>query len=309
MQALASCSCSGRVSVSRASRPLAAVQCRRAGRVRTVVAKAAMKALVFDCDGVILESEDLHRRAYNATFQHFNVQCGVAGVVDWDEQFYDMLQNTVGGGKPKMRWYFKRMGWPTSNILAGRKPASEQEEAQVIDTLQDWKTDKYQQMIGSGEVPPRPGVLQLMDDARAAGLKVAVCSAATKSSVVFTLKNLLGEQRFNSLDCFLAGDDVDKKKPDPKIYNVAAQRLGVDPADCVVVEDSTIGLQAALGAGMRCIITYTPSTKQQAFDGADIILHELGGNVSLRDLMERPATVGDDRQAAAAQPVSSSSSW
>jgi HAD superfamily hydrolase (TIGR01509 family) len=60
-----------------------------------------------------------------------------------------------------------------------------------------------------------------------------------------------------------AGDDVDKKKPDPKIYNVAAQKLGVAPADCVVVEDSTIGLQAALGAGMRCIITYTPSTKQQ----------------------------------------------
>jgi beta-phosphoglucomutase-like phosphatase (HAD superfamily) len=60
-----------------------------------------------------------------------------------------------------------------------------------------------------------------------------------------------------------AGDDVDKKKPDPTIYNVAAQRLGVDPADCVVVEDSIIGLKAALGAGMRCIITYTPSTKQQ----------------------------------------------
>lgn len=57
----------------------------------------------------------------------------------------------------------------------------------------------------SGEVVPRPGVLQLMDDARAAGLKVAVCSAATKSSVVFTLKNLLGEQRLSSLDVFLAG--------------------------------------------------------------------------------------------------------
>jgi beta-phosphoglucomutase-like phosphatase (HAD superfamily) len=66
-----------------------------------------------------------------------------------------------------------------------------------------------------------------------------------------------------------AGDDVDKKKPDPKIYNVAAQRLGVDPADCVVVEDSTIGLKAALGAGMRCIITYTPSTKQQVSSHGD----------------------------------------
>ena len=58
----------------------------------------------------------------------------------------------------------------------------------------------------SGEVEPRPGVLNLMDEARAAGLKVAVCSAATKSSVVFTLKNLLGEQRFSQLDCFLAGE-------------------------------------------------------------------------------------------------------
>lgn len=60
-----------------------------------------------------------------------------------------------------------------------------------------------------------------------------------------------------------SGDDVDKKKPDPKIYNVAAQKLGLQPSECLVVEDSTIGLQAALGAGMRCIITYTPSTKQQ----------------------------------------------
>jgi HAD superfamily hydrolase (TIGR01509 family) len=61
---------------------------------------------------------------------------------------------------------------------------------------------------------------------------------------------------------------VDKKKPDPKIYNVAAQRLGLAPSECLVVEDSTIGLQAALGAGMRCIITYTPSTKQQVRVGA-----------------------------------------
>ncbi len=57
----------------------------------------------------------------------------------------------------------------------------------------------------SGEVEPRPGVLQLMDEARAAGLHVAVCSAATKPSCIFTLKSLLGEQRFSSLDCFLAG--------------------------------------------------------------------------------------------------------
>lgn len=78
-----------------------------------------------------------------------------------------------------------------------------------------------------------------------------------------------------------AGDDVDKKKPDPKIYNVAAQKLGLNPADCLVVEDSTIGLQAALGAGMRCIITYTPSTKQQVRGRGWWWCHQDGGGTWL----------------------------
>ena len=88
--------------------------------------------------------------------------------------------------------------------------------------MQDWKTEQYQRFIGSGEVAPRAGVLRLMDEARAAGMKVAVCSAATKSSVEYTLTSLLGKQRFEGLDCFLAGDDVAQKKPDPTIYRLAA---------------------------------------------------------------------------------------
>ena len=97
-----------------------------------------------------------------------------------------------------------------------------QASASALVCTQDWKTNKYQELIGSGEVPPRAGVLRLMDEARAAGMKVAVCSAATKSSVEFTLTSLLGKERFAALDCFMAGDDVAKKKPDPTIYRVAA---------------------------------------------------------------------------------------
>lgn len=77
----------------------AAAKGRRAGGC----CEASLDALIFDCDGVILESEDLHRRAYNLTFEHFNVKCG-SKLVDWDTEFYDVLQNTIGGGKPKMRW-------------------------------------------------------------------------------------------------------------------------------------------------------------------------------------------------------------
>ena len=68
----------------------------------------SLQALIFDCDGVILESEHLHRQAYNDAFIHFNVRCPSSsspGPLDWDVQFYDELQNLIGGGKPKMRWF------------------------------------------------------------------------------------------------------------------------------------------------------------------------------------------------------------
>lgn len=108
-------------------------------------------ALIFDCDGVIVESEDIHRRAYNAAFEHFDVRCpdDSEGPLMWSESFYDVLQNTVGGGKPKMRWYFGKHGWPTSTILDGGKaPETDEEQIKVIDTLQDWKTEKYKDIIG-----------------------------------------------------------------------------------------------------------------------------------------------------------------
>lgn len=124
-----------------------------------------------------------------------------------------------------------------------------------------------------------------MDSAKKFGLPVAVCSAATKEAVIFVLESLLGPERFSSLDLFMAGDDVPVKKPDPTIYNIAAQRLGVsDPSRCLVIEDSVIGLQAALGAGMKCVITYTNSTAAQDFDGATSVLESLDG-VGLSDLL------------------------
>ncbi|EIE19257.1 HAD-like protein [Coccomyxa subellipsoidea C-169] len=258
-----------------------------------------LKALIFDCDGVILLSEDLHRVAYNAAFEHFQIKCnGQESIANWSEEFYDKLQNSIGGGKPKMRWFFGEYGWPISTVLQ-RIPETDEEKAQLIDTLQDWKTDKYQQIVSSGEVPAREGVLRLMDEARAEGLLVGVCSAATKSSAICVLESLLGKERFQSLDVFMAGDDVEKKKPDPSIYRIAAQRLGVDPSECLVVEDSTIGLKAALGAGMRCIITYTSSTRDQDFDGAERILEGLADKATLA-VLSRGGPIFDDRIAVVA---------
>ncbi|KAI8540821.1 hypothetical protein RHMOL_Rhmol08G0014600 [Rhododendron molle] len=234
------------------------------------VSSRSLQALIFDCDGVILESEHLHRQAYNDAFSHFDVRCPSSATsqpLNWDSDFYDELQNRIGGGKPKMRWYFKEHGWPSSSIFE-KPPEDDAARAKLIDTIQ---------------VEPRPGVLRLMDEAKAAGKQLAVCSAATKSSVILCLENLIGMDRFQSLDCFLAGDDVKEKKPDPSIYLTAATKLGVSGKECLVVEDSVIGLQAATSAGMSCVITYTPSTANQDFEDAIGIYPDLN-SVRLKDL-------------------------
>eukprot|EP00210_Caulerpa_lentillifera_P009070 g8655.t1 len=242
-------------------------------RSTTRVSTAKLDALVLDCDGVIVESENLHRVAYNDSFKEFNVLIN-GDLVDWSEEFYDEFQNKVGGGKPKMRWYFRHHGWPTTSRFLTPPEDPESQEA-LIDELQSWKSSRYRELIGSGEIEPRPGILRLIKEAREKGLKVAVCSASTKPSVVFVLENLLGDEIFSSLDCFLAGDDVKEKKPNPLIYKTAAERLGLAPRNCLVIEDSAIGVEAALGAGMRCIVTYTRSSKSQSFQGAELIVPNL----------------------------------
>ena len=80
---------------------------------------SSLDALIFDCDGVILESENLHRQAYNDAFAHFGVRCPPASAdpLYWDEAFYDELQNRIGGGKPKMRWYVRKFDCFITELL------------------------------------------------------------------------------------------------------------------------------------------------------------------------------------------------
>ena len=183
------------------------------------------------------------------------------------------------------------MGWPSSSTVLGGPCVTDADKDKLIDTLQDWKTEHYKELIESGQVAPRPGVLRLMDEARAAGLMVAVCSAATKSAAVATVSSLLGPARWERLDCFLAGNDVAKLKPDPLIYNTACAKLGLHPAECVVIEDSTVGLNAATAAGMRCVITYTSTGKAEPFAEAAFVVSNLdAGGVTLAKLQAAHAS-------------------
>jgi len=212
-----------------------------------------------------VETEELHRLAYNSSFEHFGLTVDGMPVV-WTVEYYDVLQNTVGGGKPKMRYHFNTTcggEWPVTRN--GFAPKTEEEQTQLIDDLQDKKTEFYKKIVEE-VATARPGVLELMDEALAdPRVGVAICSAATKAGFDKVVNAIVGPERLARFDLVLAGDDVHKKKPDPLIYNMASQRLGVAPKDCLVVEDSMVGLRAALGAGMPCLVTYHKSTVGQPF--------------------------------------------
>eukprot|EP00668_Euglena_longa_P002157 GGOE01002499.1.p1 GENE.GGOE01002499.1~~GGOE01002499.1.p1 ORF type:complete len:687 (-),score=113.08 GGOE01002499.1:95-1876(-) len=237
-------------------------------------------ALLFDCDGVIVLTEELHRLAYNGAFRHFNL-CINGQPMEWSVTYYDILQNTVGGGKPKMRWHFGKVGWPTYRTEDGPQPIPETEEEKgwLIDALQDQKTVLYKQLV-TEVAAARPGVLELMEEGLARpDIAMGICSAATKAGFDQVVNSVVKPERLCRFDIIKAGDDVEKKKPDPMIYNMARELLQLPASRCIVIEDSLVGLRAAKAAGMRCVITYTESTKDQDFfaEGADAVMADLSG--------------------------------
>jgi len=231
-----------------------------------------LDALIFDCDGVLVDTErDGHRVAFNQAF-------ALAGLdVNWDVEPYGKLLH-IAGGKERMQHYFETSGWP---------PGVTDRDGLVKD-LHRHKTDMFMQIIESGQLPLRPGVCRVVDEAIAAGLTLAICSTSNERAVNLVVQTLLGPQRHAKFAAILAGDVVSKKKPDPEIYALAAQRLALMPHDCLVVEDSRNGLLAAHAAGMNCVITRNGYSAAEDFNEADAVFDELGAPpddvVSLDDL-------------------------
>jgi len=228
-----------------------------------------MKALIFDCDGVLVDTEkDGHRVAFNRAFAAKGLD------VEWSVALYgDLLK--VAGGKERMKHYFNDVGWPDRTTHPDA----------FIKELHELKTDLFMEIIGSGQLPLRPGVARLVDEAIAAGKTLAVCSTSNERAVNLVVDTMLGADRKAAFGGIFAGDMVPRKKPDPAVYNLACDELALGPAECVVVEDSANGLLAAKAANMACIVTISTYTGAEDFSTADRVVRHLNdGPIALADL-------------------------
>lgn len=220
---------------------------------------AEIKALIFDQDGVIIDTErDGHRVAFNQTFKEFGFD------FQWDvEKYHELLQ--VAGGKERMRHYLHTEGFGVEI-----KP---EEEDELIKRMHKRKTAIFIELIESGKLPLRPGVRRLMKEAKDAGLILGICTTSNERAAHAIAYKILKDIEF---DFVLAGDVVSRKKPDPEIYNLALQRTGLKPEECIVIEDSRNGVLAAKAAGMHVVATTNVYTEKEDLSAADIIVTCLG---------------------------------
>ena len=220
-----------------------------------------LKALIFDVDGTLADTEkDGHRVAFNAAFKEAGLDW------EWSVELYDKLL-AVTGGKERMNYYLDNFN--TEFI----RPDNLQE---MIADLHKTKTRHYTELLAKGAIPLRPGVKRLIDEARAAGLRLAIATTTTPENVTALLENTLGKESIDWFEVIAAGDIVPAKKPAPDIYDWALKEMKLEAADCLAFEDSENGIKSSQGADLKTIITVNDYTLDHDFSGAAIVLDNLG---------------------------------
>lgn len=216
-----------------------------------------LKALIFDVDGTLAETEDLHRQAFNAAFAEF----GLPWI--WTPPFYaDLLR--VMGGKERLAHFIATL--PATDV-AGLRPR--------MTEIHDRKTRLYGDLVESGRLPLRPGIGRLVAEARAAGLRLAVATTTSRPNVdrLIAVNFPAGDVPF---DVIASGDEAARKKPAPDIFTLALERLGVAPSEAIAFEDSVAGIRSALDAGLPVLATRSLYTESHRLEGAFSALSDLG---------------------------------
>lgn len=219
-----------------------------------------MKALIFDVDGTLAETEAAHLDAFNEAF------AGAGLPWRWSEAEYTRLLTTTGG-KERIARYVREAGGDPADF--------------PIQALHRDKTVRYTGRIARGGIALRPGVAELIAEARALGLGLAVATTTSPENVEALVRATLGVGMTEVFSVVAAGDMVAAKKPAPDVYLLALERLGVAAADCVAFEDSRNGLLAAKAAGIFTVVTPGRFTAQEDFTGADRLVERLGPLASL----------------------------
>lgn len=226
----------------------------------------SLRAVLFDVDGTLADTEALgHRPAYNRAFRELGLS------FRWGPKLYRKLLRQPGG-RERLKYYFLNY-----------QPALGVHEAQMRADLDAWvnqvhelKSRYFRRYMRRGRVPLRAGVARLMREAHGAGIKLAIVTNASLRTLEPVLKYTIGPELAAEVSVIASGEEVRHKKPAPDLYRLALQRLGITPSECIALEDSEMGLEAAAAAGVSAVVTVNSDTSAQDFTEAALVVSSLG---------------------------------
>jgi HAD superfamily hydrolase (TIGR01509 family) len=220
---------------------------------------SSFDALLFDVDGTLADTEELHRCAFNAAFRSHDLPW------HWDAERYAHLL-AVTGGKERLLAWIEQLDAPS---------IEKQRLAQMVPLIHASKTRHFVEYMTLQSVQLRTGIRRLIDEARAAGIALGIASTTSRENVDALLAAAFGRD-FEGFDVIATGDAARRKKPAPDIYQIALDSLGIAADRAIAIEDSALGLQAAKAAGLFTVVTDNRWTSSQDFAAADLHVASLG---------------------------------
>ena len=201
------------------------------------------KAVIWDMDGVIADTAPYHFRAWQDVFQ----KRGANFTEDDFKRNFGQRNDTI-----------------TRNTLGNELSPKE------IEIIANEKEQNYRQRV-KGNIRPLPGAIQLLRGLKKYGFVQAIASSAPIENIQLVLRGLDIENLFQAI---VSGKEVKEGKPSPQVFLLAAERLGVKPHNCIVIEDAVAGVAAAKRGGMHCIAV-TNTHSQANLKEADLIVSTL----------------------------------
>lgn len=217
------------------------------------------KAVIFDVDGTLSETEEVHRKAFNQTFAEQKLDW------NWDKALYRKLLR-VTGGKERMRFYMEE-----------HEPERlKRDDVQdFIRALHQRKTALYTEMVAAGQAVLRPGVREFIARLVEQGFRLAISTTTSVPNIEALIASTYGADGLAMFDAVCGGDTVAHKKPAPDIYLQALEKLGLAGGECLAIEDSRNGLLSAVRAGIPTVVSPCFYTDDQEFDEAVLLTDDL----------------------------------
>lgn len=221
---------------------------------------SSLQALIFDVGGTLADTETAHLAAFNHAFARQGMGW------HWDKALYTQLLE-ISGGKERMLLY-----WQQRNYAIDAKSNAAQD---TIAELHQIKNAAYEAMVQAGGVSLRPGVLELIEQARTSGLLLAIATTTSPVNIAALLRKAIGPYWRQYFSAIGDASTAPIKKPHPQVYLQMLQALQMPRAACLAFEDSGNGLRAACAAGLATVITPTEFTAHHDFTGAICVVPDL----------------------------------